>query len=298
MTSTWRPVLGLLFNALVFGLSWWPLREMQSLGLHPLWATALMYGFACLCITVVRPNSWRSFTTYPALWWLFIGSGLTNFGFNWAVTMGDVVRVVLLFYTMPAWSVLFAWWLLDERPSRTSLMRLLLALAGVALVLKTPEMDWPWPASPMDWLALLGGASFALNNAMLKKLSHLPEADRMMGMFAGGTALTALAALAGQPLGWVNPPDSLAWWPYALVLAVLLLASNLSLQFGAARLAASTTALVMLSEIVFATLSSVALGASELSTRKLVGGALIVLAAVWASLPTAKQQDSDNHSPT
>ena len=120
----------------------------------------------------------------------------------------------------------------------------------------------------------------------------------MMGMFAGGTALTALAALAGQPLGWVNPPDSLAWWPYALVLAVLLLASNLSLQFGAARLAASTTALVMLSEIVFATLSSVALGASELSTRKLVGGALIVLAAVWASLPTAKQQDSDNHSPT
>ena len=132
---------------------------------------------------------------------------------------------------------------------------------------------------------------------MLKKLSHLPEADRMMGMFAGGTALTALAALAGQPLGWVTPPDSLAWWPYALVLAVVLLASNLSLQFGAARLAASTTALVMLSEIVFATLSSVAMGASELSTRKLVGGALIVLAAVWASWPTSQQQDSDNHPP-
>jgi drug/metabolite transporter (DMT)-like permease len=53
----------------------------------------------------------------------------------------------------------------------------------------------------------------------------------------------------------------------------------------------------MLSEIVFATLSSVAMGASELSTRKLVGGALIVLAAVWASWPTSHQQDSDNHSP-
>ncbi len=291
MTTTWGPVLGLLFNALVFGLSWWPLREMQALGLHPSWATAFMYGFACVCITVLRPRTWLSMAQHPTLWWLFLGSGLTNLGFNWAVTLGDVVRVVLLFYTMPAWSVLFAWLLLDERPTRWSLLRLALALCGVALVLKTPEMDWPWPSSAMDYLALLGGASFALNNAMLKKLSYLPEADRMAGMFGGGMALTALAALAGAPSGLVVWPTDFAWWPYALGLAVLLLASNLSLQFGAARLAASTTALVMLSEIVFATLSSVALGASELSTRKLLGGLLIVLAAALAAWPSRDKPD-------
>jgi drug/metabolite transporter (DMT)-like permease len=228
---------------------------------------------------------------HPTLWWLFLGSGLTNLGFNWAVTLGDVVRVVLLFYTMPAWSVLFAWLLLDERPTRWSLLRLALALCGVALVLKTPEMDWPWPSSAMDYLALLGGASFALNNAMLKKLSYLPEADRMAGMFGGGMALTALAALAGAPSGLVVWPTDFEWWPYALGLALLLLASNLSLQFGAARLAASTTALVMLSEIVFATLSSVALGASELSTRKLLGGLLIVLAAALAAWPSRDKPD-------
>ena len=66
---------------------------------------------------------------------------------------------------------------------------------------------------------------------------------------------------------------------------------HLSLQFGAARLAASTTALVMLSEIVFATLSSVALGASELSTRKLLGGLLIVLAAALAAWPGRDKPD-------
>ena len=113
----------------------------------------------------------------------------------------------------------------------------------------------------------------------------------MAGMFGGGMALTALAALAGTPSGWVVWPPDFAWWPYALGLAVLLLASNLSLQFGAARLAASTTALVMLSEIVFATLSSVALGASELSTRKLVGGLLIVLAAALAAWPSRDKPD-------
>ena len=136
---------------------------------------------------------------------------------------------------------------------------------------------------------MLGGASFALTNVMLRKLAHLPESERMSAMFGGGMAVTAVAAAAGGPLGLVNWPTDLSWWPYALGLALCLLASNLSLQYGAARLPAGTTSLVMLSEIVFATLSSVALGASELSQRQLIGGALIVLAAVLATMPTAAQ---------
>jgi drug/metabolite transporter (DMT)-like permease len=215
---------------------------------------------------------------------------LTNLGFNWAVTVGDVVRVVLLFYTMPAWSVLFAWWLLGERPTRMSILRLLLALAGVALVLKTPHTPWPIPSSATDYLALLGGASFALNNTMLRKLADLPESVRMGAMFSGGTLITAAAAVALLPSGQVALPADMSWWPYALGLALCLLFSNLSLQYGAARLAANTTALVMLSEILFATASSVAMGVSELTARKLFGGLLIVFAAVLATMPTSPKE--------
>ena len=49
---------------------------------------------------------------------------------------------------------------------------------------------------------------------------------------------------------------------------------------GAARLAAHTTALVMLSEVLFASVSSVLLGASSWDSRTLIGGALILLAAL------------------
>jgi drug/metabolite transporter (DMT)-like permease len=288
--NVWGPVLGLLANALVFGLSWWPFREMQARGLHPLWATALMYGLSFVIISLVHPQWFRHFRTHPQLWWLFIGSGLTNMGFNWAVTMGDVVRVVLLFYTMPAWSVLFAWWLLGERPTRMSLLRLLLALAGVALVLKTPDTPWPIPNSAIDYLALLGGASFALNNTMLRKLADLPESVRMGAMFSGGMVITAGAALALMPSGQVGLASDTSWWPYALGLALCLLLSNLSLQYGAARLAANTTALVMLSEILFATASSVALGVSELSLRKIAGGLLIVFDAILATMPASPKE--------
>ena len=277
------PVLGLLANALVFGLSWWPFREMQSLGLHPLWATALMYGLSFAFISLLRPQWFLSLRQQPLLWWLFLGSGLTNFGFNWAVAQGDVVRVVLLFYTMPAWSVLFAWWLLGEKPDRQAMLRLALALTGVALVLKTPDTPWPLPDNAMDWLALLGGASFALNNAMLRKLAHLPETDRMGAMFAGGMCLSAVAAIA-LPASLVSLPTDLSWWPYALGLSLCLLLSNLSLQYGAARLPANTTALIMLSEIVFASASSVYMGVSALSLRKITGGLLIVFAAILATI--------------
>ena len=39
-------VIALLFNAFVWGVSWWPLRALQGLGVHPLWSTALVYAVA------------------------------------------------------------------------------------------------------------------------------------------------------------------------------------------------------------------------------------------------------------
>jgi drug/metabolite transporter (DMT)-like permease len=277
--------LGLLLNAMAWGLSWWPFKQLQSAGLHPLWATAIMYGLALLGILFAQPRAWKGLLTVPAMWLLVVGSGLTNVGFNWAVTIGDVVRVVLLFYLMPAWSILLAWLILDEKPSRQSLARVALALAGVALVLKTPDSPWPVPSSLADWLALMGGFCFALNNAMLRKLRDVPAEQRTFGMFFGGLLLSTSVALAGSWQGSIALPAGLSvnHWALLLGFALFFLISNLTLQYGAARLKASTTSLIMLNEILFATASSVLLGASQLETRIVMGGLLIIAAALWAA---------------
>ena len=276
------PALALALNALVWGVSWWPFRALQSHGLHPLWATAIIYIFAMACVTVFKPAGWRGLRKHPMLWWLVLASGLANVGFNWAVTVGDVVRVVLLFYLMPAWVVLLAWPLLGEKPTGGSVLRLALALTGVVIVLKTPGAQWPVPESLADWLALMGGFSFALTNIMLRKLSHTPEASRMLAMFAGGAALAIAAAVMGMGWGLVTSPPApaLAWVSVAIVLSLVFLAGNIALQYGAARLRASATSLIMLLEVVFASASSVLLGAGELSTRTLLGGGLILLASL------------------
>ncbi len=287
MASPAWPALALVLNAFVWGVSWWPFRRLHELGLHPLWATALVYLVSLALLLAVKPHAWRGLARHPLLWLLMASAGLTNVGFNWAVTVGDVVRVVLLFYLMPAWTVLLAWPLLGEKPTAVSLLRLALAMAGVVIVLRTPGSPWPVPESVADWLALAGGFSFALTNIVLRKLQGVDAAPRVLAMFAGGAVLATAAGLLGMALGSVPPlpaPDA-AWAGVGLALSLGFLASNVALQYGASRMHAHAAALIMLSEVVFASLSAVALGAAQMNLRTWAGGALILAAAVWSAWP-------------
>ena len=289
----------LVFNALVWGVSWWPFRELQGYGLHPLWASALMYLAIAAGLLLMRFKVWRGFAACPPLWLLGILAGLTNVCFNWAVTIGDVVRVVLLFYLMPAWSVLVAWALLGEKPTVASLFRLLLAMSGVLVVLKAPDASWPLPQGAADWLAIGAGFSFAVTNCLLRKYGQTPSKARMLAMFGGSGVLALTAALGGWWLQTVpDPALQAAGFPVLLGLGLAFVASNTALQYGAAHLAAGTTAIVMLTEILFASLSSAVMGTAHFTPRIVLGGSLIVLAAVLAAMaPAANTSESDAESP-
>ncbi|KQU78586.1 MULTISPECIES: DMT family transporter [unclassified Rhizobacter] len=281
------PALALAFNALVWGLSWWPFRELHALGLHPLWATVLVYAVAVLLIVATRRRALGTLLRTPSLWLLVFASGATNAAFNWAMVIGDVVRVVLLFYLMPLWTVLLSRLVLKEAFTPTAALRIALALAGAFIVLKPAGagVALPLPQSLPDWLAVFGGFSFALNNVMLRHQAHRPEEARALGMFIGGvlvagTLASTLAANALVP--WLPAPQP--GWVLAIgALSLAFLASNLALQYGASRLPANVTSVVMLCEVVFATLSAIALGAGTLTPTVLIGGALILAAALLSA---------------
>lgn len=285
--SPW-PVLALTFNALVWGTAWWPFRRLESLGLHPLWATTFIFAVSAAVIMVWRPGALAQLLRTPSLWVLVLASGTTNAAFNWAVVIGDVVRVVLLFYLMPLWSVLLARLLLNEPLTPGAGLRVLLALAGAGVVLWPADGAgdaWPLPRSLADALGLVGGFSFALNNVMLRREAHRPGEGRALAMFAGGVLVAgglATALASRSQLAW-PPALQPAWLLGAFALATLFLAGNLALQYSAARLPAHVTAVVMLTEVVFASASAWALGAGELTPQVLVGGGLIVLAALHAT---------------
>lgn len=280
------PALALTFNAFVWGVSWWPFRQLEQAGLHPLAATALIYLLAVAAIACWRPHAWREVLAHPPLWILIVASGTTNAAFNWAVTIGDVVRVVLLFYLMPLWAVLLARLLLHERLTRLALARVALALAGAMVILWPGDgAGWPVPRTLPEVLGVIGGFSFALNNVMLRREAARSEGARALAMFSGGALVAASLAVGLSLHGWVPglPAPAPGWIAAATGLGVLFLAGNLALQYGAARLPANATAVIMLTEVLFASGSALALGAGTLDLRMALGGAAIVAAALLAA---------------
>jgi drug/metabolite transporter (DMT)-like permease len=281
LNPTALSALALAFNAFVWGVSWWPFRQLQGAGLHPLAATTLIYLIAVLVIALWRPGSIRELATHPSLWVLVLASGTTNAAFNWAVTIGDVVRVVLLFYLMPLWAVLLARALLHERLSRSAGVRVALALVGALVILWPRDGGWPVPRTLPDVLGIVGGFSFALNNVMLRREAARSEGARAMAMFAGGALVSLTLALAVGTAAL--PALAPGWVAGVLALSLFFLGGNLALQYGASRLPANTTAVIMLTEVLFASVSALLLGAGTLDVRLALGGAAIVGAALLAA---------------
>jgi drug/metabolite transporter (DMT)-like permease len=93
------------------------------------------------------------------------------------------------------------------------------------------------------------------------------------------------------------PEPEVHWLLLALGLALMIGVGNVTLQYGAARLPARTTALVMLCEVVFASVSAIALGAGVLTERVTMGGALICMAALLSALSSTAQAEHTTPPP-
>ncbi|MFV0600675.1 MAG: DMT family transporter [Brachymonas sp.] len=280
------PILAISLNAMLWGLSWWPLHQLRDRGVHGLWTTFLSYTLAVALVLAWRPATLQQLAHDKRLWLLMATSGLTNASFNWAISIGDVVRVVLLLYLMPVWSVLLTWIISGERPRLFTLLRVALALSGVVLVLQPPDSPWnqlTLPRSLPDGLALVSGFVFACSNVLLNRLGPLPATPKILAMFSGCMLLSGVLAvsmwLAG--VGGVSALPPIGGWVAIVALVSLqLMVCNIFLQYGAPRMSANTLALLMSLEVLFATVSAAALGAGSLGSRVLVGGVLVVGAAL------------------
>jgi drug/metabolite transporter (DMT)-like permease len=203
--------------------------------------------------------------------------------------LGDVVLAVLLFYLMPVWVVLMARWLLREPITIAACLRIAIAFVGAALVLGQGQWVLPVPRSLGDWLAVGGGAAFGLNNVLLRKYAATPTSARAFAIFIGGAVLPPLVLLglhiSGKPQA--VPTAQFATWLVLVAFAIAVLVANLTLQYGAARLAANALSVIMISEVLFASVSAALAGQAQLTAWTVAGGALIVTASLLAVFQSA-----------
>lgn len=270
------PVTALLTGATVWGVIWYPYRVLEHAGVGGAVATTLTYaGALVLGLVCLRPRIHLSWVLLA----IALAAGWANVGFTMAVVYGDVMRVVLLFYLSPIWTILFARWLLGERLSGTGYALMLCALAGGAVMLWQPQLGWPVPRSPAEWVGLSAGTMFALSNVLIRKTAQLSIELKVLAVFFGGVVAGGGCIWAVSPVADIWAPALAQAWMLAL-LALVIFAVNIAVQYGLTHISANRAIVIYLFELVVTAISAWLLAGEVLELREWIGGSMIVAAGL------------------
>ena len=279
------PAWALFLGAAYWGVIWWPYRLLGQAGLDGIWASLFTYVVACIVGAIVLRGAWRAFTKL-SFHSLLMGAaiGWSNLAYVLGVLQGEVMRVLLLFYLAPLWTVPLAHFLLHEKLDRTGLAVMALATIGAMTMLWHPELGVPFPRGIAEWLGLAAGFLFALGNVLVRKLKELTDGEKSLVIWAG----VAFASLVHLGQSAITAPRA---WDIALSQAhvllgigITLVAAGLALQYGLSRLPANRAVVILLSELVVAAIASYFIAGETLRLRDWFGGALIVAATIISAL--------------
>jgi drug/metabolite transporter (DMT)-like permease len=256
-------------------------------------ASLLTYGLALVPSIALCRNAGMQLRRAPwRLAAIALAAGWCNLAYVLAMLGGEVMQVMLLFYLAPLWTVWFARLMLGERPGATGYGVVALALGGACVMLWTPGMWLPVPRSVADWLGLSAGVAFALSNVLSRRLGHVDAEVKSAAVCLGVVAMAVpVAILAERPLDAIAGAGAFAWLLTVLIAAVIL-AVNMVVQYGLSHTPANRAIVIFLSELPVAALASHMLALEAMSARQWLGGAMVVAAALCSGRMESLRQDS------
>ncbi|MGE8355278.1 MAG: DMT family transporter [Microvirgula sp.] len=276
------PILCTLTTALVWGLLWYPFRFLTEQGISASMTSMLVY---LLCATVGIALFWRDFKRYfrPEfrLLVLMVIFGWTNLGYTWAVTEGQVMRVMLLFYLSPLWTAFLSWLILKETLTRAGLAVIGLSLLGCAITLYRPGL---WSGSAMlseryEWFALTAGFAYSLGTVLSRRAQSLALPVKSACIWLGVAGFAAVTLTLSGRMGEIRLLTPVISVEIVLIAACLLATSIVS-QHGVSLLPANQVMTLMLTELVFAAVSAYLLASERMSLQEWIGGGLIIAASL------------------
>lgn len=278
-----RAEIVLLLGAAIWGLGWMPLAHFAGQGLAGMPLVLCTYGLLCvLAVPLVLGQRGQWWPQRGALLAICLFGGWATAGLVAALSEGDVVRAMLLFYLAPVWGLLGGRLLFGERLTPSRLGALALAMLGIALTLGISH-DTFRPLAASDWLALSAGFAFALNNLATRAAEQVPLASKAVVGFIGSAALGGwFCLLQGTPLPTVDAQQ----WLQLAGFGLFWLAAMGAAQFGFSHVEASRAAVLVVIELLVAVLTAAWFGDRELGLREWLGGSLVLAAALIAARPS------------
>lgn len=274
---------GILLSAFIYGIIWIPYRALDNVGISGIIATLLTDIIALIfgCLLLIKPlkNILKNklFTVDKYLFLLMISSGWANLGCVLGIVEGHVVRVMLLFYLSPVWTMLFARFLLKEKLNGLGYALISLSVLGAMIMLYKPNAGLPLPSNNAEWYGLTAGIAFAYSNVLSRKIQNCPVEIKSLTIWIGVVILASLGLIITQADG-VNFESlfSIQNWSIIIISGIAIAIASLSLQTGLAIVPANQASMILLCELVFTALSSYLIANELMTFKEWIGGSLIV----------------------
>jgi drug/metabolite transporter (DMT)-like permease len=275
------PTAALLLGASLWGVVWYPYRLLAAAGIDGIWATLATYGEARFAGIAICPREALRLARAPRLAIVMaLAIGWSNLAYVLGVLQGEVMRVLLLFYLAPLWTVPLARLLLAERLDRGGFAVMALAFAGAMAMLWKPELGAPWPTTRAEWLGLAAGVLFALGNVLIRRLDTMTDAGKSIAIWAGVTFAGAVHLPMSAVPAAAAASAIAAKAGLVAAIGLALVTMSLALQYGLARMPATRAIVILLFELVVAAVAADLLAGEVVRPRDGRGAALIVAASV------------------
>jgi drug/metabolite transporter (DMT)-like permease len=272
----------LVYAATLWGLVWYPYRLLEQAGVGGIASSFFSYATPLLLLGWLHG---RSLVAARGHWlWLSalgLAAGWTNLAYVLAVLEGEVVRVLLLFYLSPLWTVLFSRFLLHEKLNRAGWAVMALAASGALAMLWEPG-EWPLPHNTAEWLGLSAGVMFAASNVISRHLDGVAEGAKSVSIWAGVAVLTVIGlSLKPAELDFMAQAET-ATWALLLGIGLLIASMTYAVQYGLARVPANQAIVIFLSELVVAAIAAYFLSDERMGLQEWVGAIMIVTASLFS----------------
>lgn len=293
MTHPIVPVLALVFSSCLWGLSWLPLKALNSLGFEGI---VLILSGQLILAFLFFPSGFkvqylRSHGKF--LLGIFLAGGSAILCFTYALIYGDVIRVMVLFYLLPVWGVIGGRIFLGEHVDWVRWLGVSSAILGAFFILGGPVI-FDAPPSWIDLIAFCSGLFFAANNLFFRGLDAVPLSTKLLAMFLGCCTLCLITLIVSdQPTPQGVPLINYVWL-IVYALTWLLVANYLS-QWAVTKMEAGRSSIIMIFELFAAVFSAMLIGGETMSLIEGIGGGLVVLAAFSEAFRTPKD-DSQTSS--
>jgi len=275
-------ITSLVYAATLWGLVWYPYRLLNDAGVGGIASGFFSYAIPLLLLGWLHG---RALHQARGHWvWLSalgLAAGWTNLAYVLAVLEGEVVRVLLLFYLSPLWTVLFSRFLLHEKLNRAGWAVMALAAGGALAMLWQPG-DWPLPANRAEWLGLSAGVAFAASNVISRHLEGVTQGAKAVTVWAGVVVLTLIGLLfKPAELDFMAAVETHIW---LLLIGVALAIGSMTyaVQYGLARVPANQAIVIFLSELVVASIAAYFLSAERMDLQEWIGAAMIITASLFS----------------